>query len=295
MATYNGVDWIGQQIESILSQKGVDVRVLISDDNSSDGTYELCCDIASNDQRVSILPRQHRRQLGPAGNFYHLIEHVEAQADSFYALSDQDDIWYEDKLASQLEILEDKKAAAISSDVMCLWPDGSQKLITKSQPQKQFDFFFESAGPGCTFCFNADVLSLAQSVLKQTETNALPKLHDWFIYALCRAHAMPWVISSKPTLFYRQHSHNEVGAHTGWPATLNRLKTVMKGAYRQEVVKIASILVALDVTSETKALCDRLLRMHLKDRLYLISHSRQLRRRADESLALAIMMAGFVY
>src|SRR6185437_14487000 len=40
LASYNGARWIGRQIESILAQEAVDVRIVIADDGSSDGTLE---------------------------------------------------------------------------------------------------------------------------------------------------------------------------------------------------------------------------------------------------------------
>ena len=72
MATYNGVDWIDKQIESILNQSAVNIILFISDDFSSDGTFEHVRQISRLDKRVVVLPRRER--MGSAGkNFYRLI------------------------------------------------------------------------------------------------------------------------------------------------------------------------------------------------------------------------------
>ncbi|HBN14018.1 MAG TPA: glycosyl transferase, partial [Pseudohongiella sp.] len=38
LAAYNGMQWLPEQLDSILSQVGVDVTVYVSTDRSSDGT-----------------------------------------------------------------------------------------------------------------------------------------------------------------------------------------------------------------------------------------------------------------
>lgn len=294
MATYNGLNWIDEQIESILRQRDVDVNLLISDDNSNDGTYEWLCERAIRDKRITLLPRKHTEQLGPGGNFYHLLRHVDVQSDCYYAFSDQDDIWFENKLSNQTAMLRQKGVSAISSDVEGFWLDGTKRLIKKSQPQRQFDYFFESAGPGCSFCFDTDVLLLVKSFLNKYKDHQLPKLHDWCVYALCRTHNLPWVIDEIPTLAYRQHHHNEVGAHFGGAAMLQRLRVIMNGEFRHEVTKIAKILSENDAQA-CHDLSERLLRMNIRDRLFLLRHFREFRRQGFESVALAFMFASAIY
>lgn len=294
MATYNGLNWIDEQIESILRQRDVDVNLLISDDNSKDGTYEWLSQRALKDKRITLLPREHTEQLGPGGNFYHLLRHVDVQSDCYYAFSDQDDVWFENKLSNQTAMLSQHGVSAVSSDVEGFWLDGTRRLIKKSQPQRQFDYFFESAGPGCSFCFDKNVLLLVKYFLEKYQDHQLPKLHDWCVYALCRSHNLPWLIDSTPTLAYRQHHHNEVGAHLGWSAMFQRLRVVMNGEFRHEVTKIAQILSDQD-DNACRELSQRLLRMNIRDRLFLLRHCREFRRQRLDSTALAFMFASAIY
>jgi rhamnosyltransferase len=55
LAAYNGSAYITEQIESILAQQGVCVRLLISVDLSNDDTYGICIRFASLDARIEVL------------------------------------------------------------------------------------------------------------------------------------------------------------------------------------------------------------------------------------------------
>ena len=75
MATRNGLQWLPEQIESILSQTGVAVRIFISDDSSNDGTVDWIKKLASIDNRVVLFDSDN--SFGSAGkNFYHLIKNL---------------------------------------------------------------------------------------------------------------------------------------------------------------------------------------------------------------------------
>lgn len=294
MATFNGVKWIEEQVKSILNQEGVFVQLVISDDNSTDGTYEWLESVTKQDERVTLLPRGSSNQKGAAGNFYHLLRTIETHETCFYALSDQDDIWYPTKLVEQCKILSEYHFEATSSNVNATWPDGTIHLINKSQRQRRYDYFFESAGPGCSYCFNAHVLSLVKQYLKGRQKTELPNLHDWFIYAVCRVNEIRWWIDPKPQLAYRQHHHNQVGAHAGWFASWTRFKVILKGDYRAEVNKLADLL-GQSHSDQTKSFCQRLIRLKLADRWFLLTHAHQLRRKKQDRLILAILIMCCIY
>ena len=56
MATHNGIQWLGEQIESILNQINVNVTIFISDDNSYDGTFDYLSALAKKNRHVILLP-----------------------------------------------------------------------------------------------------------------------------------------------------------------------------------------------------------------------------------------------
>ena len=73
LAAYNGEKYIGQQIESVLTQNYQNIRLIISDDFSSDGTAECIREYALKDERITLL--QGEKRMGSAqANFMFLLK-----------------------------------------------------------------------------------------------------------------------------------------------------------------------------------------------------------------------------
>jgi rhamnosyltransferase len=242
LATYNGISFLADQVESILKQSSCAVDIWASDDQSTDGTWEWLCDRAGKEARMSLLPRVER--FGNAArNFYRLLQDVDVSRYQYIALSDQDDIWFLEKLALSIGQLRERKAAAVSSDVIALWPDGRQQLIRKSQKQRSLDFLFESAGPGCTYVMTAECAAGFKQFLARNRSGAAAvQFHDWMLYAWVRSHGFTWHIMPRPTMLYRQHDKNEYGANRGWAAFRRRLAQVRSGWYREQILQISRLV-----------------------------------------------------
>jgi len=239
MATFNGIKWLPEQLNSIFIQRDVAITLFISDDSSVDGTFDWLNDLVNSDSRVRILPRV--KQTGSAGyNFSRLIRDVDFTKFDYIALADQDDIWYQDKLSRACNVLAGAGADAYSSNVIAFWPDGRQMLIKKSQSQTRWDFLFEAAGPGCTYVLT---IKLAKDIQKfiTNHPDQMQKitLHDWFIYAFARSKGYLWVIDDAPMMHYRQHAENQVGANVGLKAFLDRVQKIMVGWWLGQSALIA--------------------------------------------------------
>jgi len=229
LAAYNGLCWIEEQVHSILSQENAEVRLFISIDPSSDNTREWCEALAVKEDRVVLLPGMDK-PLGTAKNFFRLIRDVDFTKFDYVSFADQDDIWFQDKLISAHRKLIEYKADAYSGNVIALWADGRKMLIYKSQPQKKWDFLFESAGPGCTFVLKITLANAIKKFLveKWSELDEI-YLHDWFCYAFARAGSYKWFIDAEPKMLYRQHENNQVGINSGVLSLLTRLRKVANG------------------------------------------------------------------
>ena len=242
LAAYNGMEWIGEQIASISSQKNTSIEIFISVDLSNDKTYEWCQDLAKNNSYIKVLSYGERFG-GAAKNFYRLIRDVDFSYFDYIALSDQDDIWDSDKLHHAIRTIEQDNLSGYSSDVIAFWDDGRDKLLKKSFPQKKFDYFFEAAGPGCTYVLKQQpAQKFKKFLIKNWEYVNLVELHDWMIYAYFRSQGMRWKIDNKPLMRYRQHQHNQVGINYGLKAYLIRFNKIKKKWYRDEVQKIICLL-----------------------------------------------------
>lgn len=242
LAAYNGMKWIAEQVDSILSQRGVSVTLLISVDISTDGTDEWVTALAARDPRVSALPYGEKFG-GAARNFFRLVKDAPFSDFDYFALADQDDVWNPDKLSRAVDVVNAQRVDGYSGNVKAFWPDGKEKLIVKSQPQVSYDFLFEAAGPGCTYVFTRPLFVELQKHLSarfaqiQTVT-----LHDWYFYAFSRANGFRWHIDSVPGMQYRQHANNQVGVNRGVKAFKARLSQVYDGWYFNQAALIAPLV-----------------------------------------------------
>ncbi len=229
LAAYNGKPWLEEQLQSILAQEDVDVTVFISVDVSTDGTEALVDALAGKEPRLCVFPHGQRFG-GAAGNFFRLLREVDVSGFDYVSFADQDDVWFADKLSRACATLRSRGAAAYSSNVTAFWPDGRELLVNKAQPQRRWDFLFESAGPGCTFVMEAELIRrFKEAFATRWDALADVALHDWFLYAFARAHGYRWFIDPRPGMRYRQHAANQFGVNRGMRANLDRLHKVMKG------------------------------------------------------------------
>ena len=75
LASYNGIKYIKEQIDSILNQDEVEVTIFISDDLSTDGTIDYLHNIYKDEKRLTYL-NSNQKFGGAAKNFYRLIKDV---------------------------------------------------------------------------------------------------------------------------------------------------------------------------------------------------------------------------
>lgn len=104
MCTHNGATYLPAQLQSFCDQQHGDWSLWVGDDNSTDTTLDILAEFAREEAQrdVRILPGPC---AGSARNFLALLGHPELE-DGYVAFSDQDDVWFPDKLTRALELLE---------------------------------------------------------------------------------------------------------------------------------------------------------------------------------------------
>lgn len=296
MATYNGRRWIEPQIDSILAQQGVDVRLLVSDDGSTDGTLDYVAARATADSRIRIAPPR-AGSPGVAANFLHLFVMHPVTADCLVAFSDQDDVWRADKLSRQVRLLRASRADAVSSNVVSFDASGRRHLIVKSAPQRRWDYLFEAAGPGSTYVFTPSMHARLVESLSRLDVSGVG-VHDWFLYALTRALGGEWVIDPSPTVEYRQHGDNVQGENRGLGAVRSRLGGLRSGFYRRQFLLTATACLAVGADlhdaewrAELRRLIEDLGDEGLASRLRVARRFGEIRRDRKEGLELAVACA----
>lgn len=283
LAAYNGGKWIGEQIDTILAQRSVEIALFVSIDPGTDDTATYLHARAKVDGRINLLP-QIAHSGCAARNFYRLVRDVNLHPFDYVALADQDDCWHADKLAHASEVIAQSGVAAYSGAVTAFWADGREKKIKKAQPQQELDFLFEAAGPGCTYVLEHQcALALQQFLLShRAEADAIVA-HDWLFYAFCRSRGYRWIIDSASFVRYRQHSRNAIGANEGIAGAWRRVGLLRSGWYRSQVEQISAICGMLE-----RPLVNLLMTQSWRGRLAVVRYRKKLRRRLRDQYLLAL-------
>ena len=244
MALYNGENFVHQQINSILKQKGVDVVIFCSIDLSSDNTHRIISEYVKEDKRIRILSSEEKFG-NPGKNFYRLM--LDSNIDNFdyVAFSDQDDIWLESKLIRALKMMVKTSSKCYSSGMIAFWPSGQERFIQKKFKQKKYDHFFESPGPGCSFVIEKESFLYFKKFLKKN-LDSISKVvsYDWLIYSFFRERNIRWTIDKESRLMYRQHDNNIVGVNYGLKAIVTRFNKIKNGWYKDECKLISELTIS---------------------------------------------------
>lgn len=201
MSTYNGEKYICEQINSILSQIGVEIDLLVRDDGSEDGTKK----ILKRYNEIQVIEAQN---VGTTNSFFELIG-LAGEYD-YYAFADQDDVWDNDKLKIAISKLEKYDYPAIYSGNTRL-VDCNLNLI-KNESLKPVTTFgsaiVKNYVTGCTAVFNRELMIH----LKEFTPQYAP-FHDWWANLVCLAIGGVSIYDEEPHMSYRQHGNNVVGGN----------------------------------------------------------------------------------
>jgi rhamnosyltransferase len=292
LATYNGRRWLPEQLDSILGQENVFVRVVALDDGSTDGTVEWLAERSADDPRVLVLP-SGVPSGSAAANFYRLLSQAPVDDADYISFADQDDIWVADKLARHAAIARDGGFDGVSSNITSFDARGRQTLIRKNYPQREFDYLTESPGPGSTFLMTPRMVTLVKDVLQQDEIASTADYHDSLVYAIARARNWSWHIDSISTVYYRQHDHNVMGSNIGGSSALARLGLIRSRWHRRQAMVHAQVGIRV-APPETRDGLERMLALMttpgIRARLRLARMSAQMRRRPRDRRIIGILI-----
>ena len=296
LATRNGARWLPEQMASILDQRGVDVRVVTLDDASTDGTVDWIDGLAAKDSRVTRLATESASGSS-AANFFRLITRAEVADDELIAFADQDDIWMPGKLQRQVRLISEKGVDGLSSNVTSFTPGGTRTLIRKDHPQRRFDYLLQSPGPGSTFLITRRLFDLVRlQLLDHADIAARIDYHDSFMYVVARARQWHWFIDPEPTVDYRQHQHNVIGANVGVASAVARLRLIGRRWHRQQAIAMCELAIGIarePLRSELGRILALFTTPGLRARMQLARRARDFRRRPrDRMMIAALMFAG---
>lgn len=219
LATHNGQTFLEPLLESIRSQSLRSWTLVASDDASDDSTLAILQRWSARDARIRILPAAAQR-LGVVANFGRLLACAQAEGHREIALADQDDVWHRDKLQQQVSRLRSEQQelaphtpvlvhtdlSVVDEQLHVLHP--SLRRYAALEPHRHCalkSLLMHNCVTGCSTLFNQSLLDLALPL------PATAVMHDWWL-ALCAASSGRITYIASPTVLYRQHAHNKLGA-----------------------------------------------------------------------------------
>jgi len=272
MATYNGENFVADQIESILEQTYKNWILIIHDDGSNDKTIDIVKEYKNKYHKNMILIDDGIRCGGAKENFNHLLRIAHDRYDFDYIMfSDQDDIWFPFKVKTTLDRMidvEDKhanKPVCVYTDLMIV--DEYLTIISNSfwDYQKIYPYnntlnrlITQNVVTGCTIMLN----KIAVKLVYEIPIEAV--LHDWWIALVISAFGELYPLH-EATLLYRQHRCNVAGAKK-WDICNVIIKLLSKDGWLRfkENFKNSSI--------QANALLDKYSYLMSKNQIMLVEH-----------------------
>lgn len=237
LSAYNGEKYIEKQVESIEKQTiSDDVTLIIRNDGSTDDTLNILKKIAKKYSNIILI---NGKNIGLIRSFFALLEFaVKKYEFNFYAFSDQDDYWQNDKLESAIDRLNHEKG-----DIPLLY--GCTSIIVdenlkptgfKTQTQKKDITFFNSAIQNIIPGHN-QVLNRKLATLLVDQSVNYSKIYSQDLWITNVAAVMGKIIfDNNPHTLYRMHGNNELGYGT---SKFNRTISHLKRLNKKESKKIA--------------------------------------------------------
>lgn len=231
LATFNGVPYLRRQLESLACQTTLPTELIVGDDGSFDATRSIIEDFAETSPFLVRWLPSHNERLGPRTNFARLLEHASG---NYILFCDQDDVWLPDKIT--LSIKEIQRLEGLHGlDTPCLVHtdlsviDGSDSILAPSFWKYQY------LEPSLSLKLNAavaqNVATGCTMLVNRAAVNAItpvpltgPLMHDWWFLIVTLAIGGMVSYIDCPTVLYRQHEANAVGAK-GWglPGILKKI------------------------------------------------------------------------
>lgn len=227
LATYNGEQYLREQLESILSQDYENWIVRACDDASTDGTYNILKEYQEKYPDKFILAKNQKGFGSAKKNFINLIK---SSTCDYVMCCDQDDVWLPNKISLTLQemkkneqqdtpILVHTDLKVVDSNLNVL----SESFFEHSNFRKKFtlnEILIQNFVTGCTMMMNRPMVE----VMSRMGDCDRILMHDW-VASILAASVGKVAFVNTPTMLYRQHAINSVGAKKyGFALFVSKLK-----------------------------------------------------------------------
>ena len=214
MATYNGEQFIREQLDSLFAQTYTDWTLFVRDDGSTDNTISIIESYQKEHHNIVIIDNEGKN-LGPFMNFMELLQKVDSP---LYMFIDQDDVWLPHKIENEVAAFRslncDETTPGLVFTNLQLVDENLNVLSASFWNSIHFSpYIFNSFTEqafigyitGCTMLFNKKAKEISFPVAQYAP------MHDWWV-AICiyKANGKVGFVET-PQMLYRKHGNNVTG------------------------------------------------------------------------------------
>lgn len=297
ISTYNGEKYLEPQLDSILSQKGnFKLDLYIRDDGSKDRTTHIIKEYQKHYPNISL---NEAKNVGCNASFFELLKNTSGY--DYYAFSDQDDVWLNDKLASAITMLKkepDDRPLLYASCSQLV--DNNMKELGLTQ-QKTCDItlyntIIQNILPGHTQVMNE---KMRKAIIKSDIDASKIYYYDSWITNVAAVEGKI-IFDNKPHTFYRQHANNEIGygdSKLGWyKERIRRIKKNQTKTYSRQIdYFIEKYQSAFTPTQKSELRKYQESKQNLLERLRYIAKTKLYRQRPFETKLFKLMYLAGLY
>ena len=207
LASYNGIKHIAAQLDSLRSQTLPPDEVIITDDCSTDGTFEFCESYIRENNLTGWKVFRNEPNLGVAKNFRFAISKCSGE---YVFTCDQDDVWLPDKIEAMVEVMKSRpEIKLLVSNYIPMSGGKRLKVRLKNLERndgsviqyKLKDTWLDTLRPGCTYCFRRELAEMFEVFDPEN------RLHDEMLWLYAILQDSLWLLNRQLILFIR-HGDN---------------------------------------------------------------------------------------
>jgi glycosyltransferase involved in cell wall biosynthesis len=235
MSVYNGLPYLNEAVDSILSQTFTDFEFIIIDDCSSDGSREILEKYAENDQRIKLIKNENRLGLGA-----NLKNGVQLAQGKWIARMDADDISIPIRLSKQIEYVTNHPEIDILGSYAMDIDASGKELGLRRCPQNHAEII--------KYIWTCPIIHPTAFIKKESLLRAgsygdEKRRQDYALWFRCAASGLQFANLPEPLLKYR--FTGDYFAKNNLRALLTQVKIGWRGCRQVKAKPIAYIGVAI--------------------------------------------------
>ncbi|MEG2279724.1 MAG: glycosyltransferase family 2 protein [Comamonas sp.] len=226
LSTFNGAEFLSEQLNSLVNQSHSDIEIFVRDDGSVDETIEIIEVYKNRCKNIHLVKGEN---IGFIKSFFELLR-ISGNEFDYYFFCDQDDVWLENKVSRAICLLSEIDADKPSLYFSRLqFVDKELNFLRMSDIYEKRNIGFGNAmvqniATGCSVCFNKK----ARYLVTENEFPDNCLAHDWWMYLVVSCFGKV-VFDEESFILYRQHGKNTIGmSATGFFSYFKRGRKFLK-------------------------------------------------------------------